>query len=161
MYPDSGEQLTYETDTAVYWFSSAFDPLNNWSAHAVRIWGKTFPTAEHAYHWRKFSDGLPAVADEILAAPSPWAAMQVERTYRSERQHNWNDVKAAIMTEILRAKLAQNQDVRDCLIKTGTKQLIENSPWDSFWGVGKNGDGQNQMGKILMELRKELAPRKL
>lgn len=47
MYPDSSKNLNYKTDDAVYWFSSAYDPLNNWSAHAVAFWGKVFPTVEH------------------------------------------------------------------------------------------------------------------
>jgi predicted NAD-dependent protein-ADP-ribosyltransferase YbiA (DUF1768 family) len=34
--------------------------------------------------------------------------------------------------------------------------LIENSPKDSYWGIGKNKDGQNWLGKFLMKLREEL-----
>lgn len=60
------------------------------------------------------------------------------------------------MTELARAKAAQNEDVREMLLKTGTKRIVENSPWDDFWGIGPNGDGQNQVGKILMQVRDEL-----
>lgn len=156
MYPSSKQNLTYETDTAIYFFSGPFDPLNNWSAHAVEIWGERFPTIEHAYHWRKFSETAPEVATEILAAPSPWATMQIDRRHKAKRRTDWHDVKVAIMTEIVQAKVAQNQDVREMLLATGTKQIIENSPVDAFWGCGENGDGRNQMGKILMSIRDKL-----
>lgn len=156
MYPDSSQQLNYETADTVYWFSTAFDPLNNWSANAINILGKTFSTVEHAYHYRKFSETSPEIADQIFAAPSPWAAMQIDREHQEERRKDWNEVKVDIMTELIRAKAAQNQDVTDCLLKTGDKKIVENSPWDSFWGCGPDGNGQNKMGEILMLVRSEI-----
>ena len=88
MYPDSNQQLSYETSDAIYWFSHAFDPLNNWSANAVSIWGQSFPTVEHGYHWRKFSETDPEVASEILAAKSPWSAMQIERKHKDKKRED-------------------------------------------------------------------------
>jgi ribA/ribD-fused uncharacterized protein len=156
MYPNSDLNLNYETNDAIYWFSHAFDPLNNWSAHSVNIWGKVFPTVEHGYHYRKFSETAPKIADLIQLAPSPWAAMQIERQHKQKRRSDWQDVKVGIMTELVIAKVRQNKDVLECLIKTGNKQIIENSPWDTFWGVGENGSGRNQMGEILMMIREEI-----
>ena len=60
------------------------------------------------------------------------------------------------MTEIVRAKVQRNEDVKEMLLGTGNKSIIENSPADDFWGVGKDGTGQNQMGKILMKVREEI-----
>lgn len=156
MYPDTAENLSYETEDAVYFFSSKLDPLNNWSAHAIRVWGKTFPTLEHAYHYHKYSEVLPRIAERILVAPSPWAAMQIASAYKHQRREDWNTIKVEVMTELVRAKVSQNEDVRNCLLETGTKQLIENSPWDTFWGAGKNGKGENRVGKVLMKVRDEI-----
>lgn len=55
MYPKSNKDLNKETDSAVYFFTPAFHPLDNFSAHVINIWGKEFPTAEHAFQWKKFS----------------------------------------------------------------------------------------------------------
>ncbi len=159
MLPDSSQRLNFETDDAVYFFSNAFDPLNNWSANVVKIWERTFPTLEHGYHYRKFSDGLPEIAEQIVVAPSPWAAMQIERQNKDKRRKDWQAVKLGIMEELVRAKVAQNQDVQECLRKTGTKLVVENSPWDSYWGYGEDGNGQNQMGLLLMKVRAELSTR--
>lgn len=156
MYPDSNLALSYETDDTIYWFSNAFDPLNNWSAHAVKVWDTLFPTVEHGFHYRKFSETAPEVALEVLRAPSPWAAMQIERRHKDIRRKDWHDVKLSIMTELVKAKVAQNEDVRQCLLKTGQKKIVENSPWDNFWGIGEDGTGQNHMGKILMSIRGDL-----
>ena len=58
-----------------------------------------------------------------------------------------------VMEEIFRAKAEQHEDVRERLKKTDKRQIIENSPVDSFWGVGSKGDGQNMVGKIWMKIR--------
>ncbi len=59
------------------------------------------------------------------------------------------------MFEIVRAKAQQHEDVRDMLMVTGNKKIVENSPVDNFWGCGQGGKGENQMGKILMKVRSE------
>ena len=44
----------------------------------------------------------------------------------------------------------------DKLLDTGDTELIEGNNWhDTFWGVCK-GKGQNNLGKILMEVRKDI-----
>jgi predicted NAD-dependent protein-ADP-ribosyltransferase YbiA (DUF1768 family) len=34
--------------------------------------------------------------------------------------------------------------------------IVENSPFDDYWGCGKDGSGQNKLGQILMEVRELL-----
>lgn len=153
MYPDSNLNLNYETEEAIFIFNTAYGPLDNWSAHRVKLWGHTFTTLEHGYHWRKFSETAPDIAAEIMEAPSPWAAMRVDRAHKQQRRTDWDEVKVGIMHELLEAKLAQNDDVRAKLEQTGSKTIVENSPWDSFWGCGPDKTGQNTVGKLWMELR--------
>ena len=46
-----------------------------------------------------------------------------------------------------------NPDLREKLVATGDAELIEGNHWnDTCWGVCK-GIGQNNLGKILMEVR--------
>jgi predicted NAD-dependent protein-ADP-ribosyltransferase YbiA (DUF1768 family) len=40
---------------------------------------------------------------------------------------------------------------------TGNEELVENSPYDYYWGVGRNGTGKNRLGILLMKLREELS----
>lgn len=69
------------------------------------------------------------------------------------------------MKTILEAKFAQNPSLRDLLLTTGTKRLIEATS-DSFWGAAallgskllKNGKwtGLNTLGAVMEEAREDL-----
>jgi len=50
------------------------------------------------------------------------------------------------------AKFKQNPHLKTQLIQTGECLLVEATP-DEFWGIGRNGDGRNKLGAILMEVR--------
>jgi ribA/ribD-fused uncharacterized protein len=68
---------------------------------------------------------------------------------------DWENVKIDIMKELLRQKF-NNPVYRDSLLNTGDCPLIEgNNHKDTFWGVC-NGAGKNVLGKLLMDIRKEL-----
>ena len=61
------------------------------------------------------------------------------------------------MTEIVRTKFEQNSDIRQKLIDTYPEELIEGNYWhDTFWGVCE-GVGENHLGQILMQIRREFA----
>ena len=61
------------------------------------------------------------------------------------------------MKRICIAKFEQNPDLKEKLLATGNKTLIEGTWWkDTFWGIDlKTGQGQNHLGQILMEIRDE------
>jgi predicted NAD-dependent protein-ADP-ribosyltransferase YbiA (DUF1768 family) len=67
--------------------------------------------------------------------------------------------KLAVMEELMRAKLAQHTDIADILRESGERELLKVWETDSYWGTGKDGSGQNLMGKIWMKLRTELLER--
>nr|QBK90412.1 MAG: NADAR domain protein [Pithovirus LCPAC103] len=71
---------------------------------------------------------------------------------------DWDAVKVSVMEKAVTAKFTQNETLRNLLVATDNRRLAENSPRDAFWGLGKDGRGQNQLGRILMALRSELAP---
>jgi len=153
MYPTSNEGLNKETESGVYFFTPAFYPLDNFSAHAISLWGQEFPTAEHAFQWKKFSVVRPDLAAQILAAKSPQAVKEIADAHKADQSTAWMVEKVSVMEEILKAKAGQHPDVVMILKKTGGREIIENSPIDSFWGIGKNRDGQNMVGKIWMKIR--------
>lgn len=141
--------LFYEDDA--YLFS-------NWSAHAVEIFGELFPTAEHAYHYKKYDRDYPEIAKRIKSARSPYLCKEITREtgVKDKCRKDWDDIKIDVLREILRAKFKQHEEVRRNLKATGDRQLVENSPVDYFWGCGKDGSGQNWLGKIWMEIRDEI-----
>lgn len=63
-----------------------------------------------------------------------------------EKQSFWK-----YMTECKLSLVDKHPNLKQYLIDTGTRPIIENSPYDSFWGCAENG--KNMLGKLLMELR--------
>ena len=64
-------------------------------------------------------------------------------------------VKIELMTKILKLKFEQNSDLKENLLNTGLRILIEQCKEDYFWSSGYNGKGKNQLGIILMKIRNE------
>jgi len=79
--------------------------------------------------------------------------MRIARKHKDKVRKDWHEVKVRIMEELLVKKLEQNEDVAERLTSTGRKKIYENSPWDDFWGLGKDGKGQNMMGKLWVKIR--------
>jgi hypothetical protein len=137
--------LFYEDE--YYW-------LSNFSAHQVEFDGRLYPTAEHAYQAQKFIDDR--IKEKVRSAKSPVLAKAIAYRYKKNWRPNWHTMKVEIMKKIAAAKLAQHEDIRQALIKTGQAEIKENSPVDYFWGIGRDGRGQNLMGKIWMQLREKV-----
>ncbi len=156
MYPSPTLNLNRETEDTVYFFTSAFYPLDNYSAHQISIWWEKFPTAEHAFQWKKFSTTNPEVAEEIMQAASPEIVKNISIRCQDKIPAHWWQERVKVMSEILYAKTLQHNDTREILLKTGTKKLVENSPIDSFWWLGQNGDWQNMVGEIWEEIRSKI-----
>ncbi len=138
------------------YYETSYFVFSNFSPHVVIIGGIRYPTVEHAYHAAKFDD--ETVKNEIKDARSPIEAFDLGRKYEHLRRSNWNEVKVGILYELVTEKVKQHEEVRLALLATGTEEIIEENPQDNFWGNGEDGKGQNQMGKILMRIRKELKP---
>lgn len=79
----------------------------------------------------------------------------------------WKSIEAEVMTEGLTAKFSQNDQLKQYLLSTGTKRLVEGSPYDGTWGVKldfnnprienrANWKGENQLGICLMDVRNQL-----
>jgi predicted NAD-dependent protein-ADP-ribosyltransferase YbiA (DUF1768 family) len=68
---------------------------------------------------------------------------------------DWEAIKHDVMFKALTCKFTQHGALKNLLISTNGYEIIENSPRDSYWGIGKDGKGANHLGKLLMKLRKE------
>jgi len=135
-----------------------YGPFSNLYKSPIEFEGKTYPTAEHAYQAGKAVK--PAVRDWILSAPTPaLAAMAAHGLYTWDVVPNWASIKFDRMRKVLRAKFSQHADLAKLLIETGERRLVEagtvNNAVNRLWGEVA-GSGQNMLGVMLMELRKDL-----
>jgi len=53
-------------------------------------------------------------------------------------------------------KFDSHEKFKNLLLSTGDNLIIENSPYDNYWGIGSTGDGLNQLGTTLMRVRQKL-----
>lgn len=150
----SMEYFEDQAQGPVLFYEINFYPLSNFSSFQVEWKGKLWPTSEHAYHSEKFED--EAIKEEIRNTRSAHDAFRLSRTYENKYRKDWNGVRVGVMEDILRAKLEQHTYVKKKLLETGTREIIESSPKDAFWGWGPNKDGENQLGKLWMKLREEI-----
>lgn len=127
------------------------DFLSNFYRSSVVFEGKIYSTVEHAYQASKTTD--PASREIIRKASSPADAKKLGQglSIRSD----WSDVRLEIMRRLIREKF-ENPFLRPLLLATEDAELILNNKWnDKFWGVCR-GDGENWLGRILMEERSRI-----
>lgn len=142
--------------------------LSQWWPSPFTVGGTTYATAEHymmAGKARLFGDEETAAA--IIAAAHPQRAKDLGRRVRNFDEQTWRDNRVAIVTRANEAKFGQNKDLRDYLLGTGDRILVEASPLDRVWGIGLAADdpraeqpsswrGQNLLGFALMTTRESL-----
>lgn len=137
-------------------FRGEYAFLSNFYAAPVRYAGRDWPTSEHAYQAMKTDDGVEQ--ERIRMLPTPQEAKAAGRLVRT--RFGWEVGRVPMMRDIVRNKFAQNIDLAKKLVDTGDATLIEGNDWgDEFWGAvfrDEQWDGQNYLGRILMEVREWL-----
>ena len=100
----------------------------------------------------------------------PGAAKRAGRLVRGFDDAIWERERFAIVRSGSVHKFGQHAELRDYLLGTGDRVLVEASPLDRVWGIGLAADderaqdparwrGLNLLGFALMEAREELRTR--
>ncbi|MFI1098001.1 NADAR family protein [Streptomyces sp. NPDC020917] len=143
--------------------------LSQWWPSPFTVDGVGYATAEHwmmAGKARLFGDA--EAERKAVAAGHPRTAKSVGRTVRGFDEQVWERERFALVTEGSVHKFRQHPDLRDYLLGTGSRVLVEASPLDRVWGIGLAADdpraedpaawrGLNLLGFALMEARARLA----
>ena len=61
--------------------------------------------------------------------------------------------KREVMKKILQCKLEQHKHIKDTLINTGFRPIYYTYKFNNYWGYGENHNGNNELGKLWMEIR--------
>ncbi len=142
--------------------NEAFGGLSNMAAgFPIVINNIGILTSEALYQACRFPH-LPEIQKKIIEQKSPMAAKMVGKPYRIHSRSDWDEVRVDIMRWCLKIKLVQNfVGFGRLLASTGDKIIVEESRKDTFWGAIKSKKepdffvGTNQLGQLLVELRKE------
>ena len=111
-----------------------------------------------------FNDDLSQ--SKIMKSMDPYVIKRLGRAVNNFVQQKWERVAKQIALDGCLAKLTQNKELLDALLKTGSKTIGEASK-DSFWGIGKSLDdpsvfdshawpGENLLGNVLTYVREQL-----
>jgi GTP cyclohydrolase II len=128
--------------------------LSNFSHHSIFLKNKIWPTVEHFYQAQKFA-GMEN-EEVIRQAKTAVLAKKIARSLKELVRVDWLGVKQQVMQEGLQAKFSQHPDLAHLLISSGSRELIEHTENDMYWGDGGDGSGQNKLGLLIMHLRSEL-----
>ncbi|KAF7142587.1 hypothetical protein RHSIM_Rhsim05G0170800 [Rhododendron simsii] len=156
-------------ESSIIFFYKTWDPygaFSNFSPHAIQMTDESgnylsWPSVEHYYQAHKFWGVNNAEArncvEAIRSAKSPEEAARMGRTM--QRQHpdlvrsDWESVKIDVMYRALKCKFSVYPHLNSMLLSTAGCVLVEASPHDLFWGGGREGEGLNYLGRLLMQER--------
>ncbi|SUW08204.1 Swarming motility protein ybiA [Brachyspira pilosicoli] len=107
------------------------------------------------------------IANEILNNNQPKAIKELGRKVKNFNDELWDKMKYKIVFTGNYYKFSQNADLRNFLLSTKNKVLVEASPYDKVWGIKMKYDdenienpffwkGENLLGFALMEARDEI-----
>lgn len=135
-----------------YKTNEPYGSFNNFKKAPFFIYNRWWKNVEAAYQAQKTS--VPEEYDSIWIAATPREARDLGQ--KVTMRPDWDQVKYNVMLECVLAKFEQHKDLQELLLSTDNEELMEDSPIDSYWGCGADGKGQNNLGKVLMEVRRRL-----
>lgn len=143
--------------------------LSQWYPCQFEVDSMKYTSAEQymmAEKARLFGD--EKIRAEILRTSDPRKCKALGRKVKNFDKAVWDKKKEDIVRNGNFEKFMQNDALRNFLLSTGDKVLVEASPTDRVWGIGlgknnpdaldpKKWRGQNLLGFILMAVRNEMA----
>lgn len=146
-----------------YDFKNKYREFSNFYLIPIKIDNEIWRSVEHYYQKMKFDNN--DIIKMIKESKSPKEIYNIANSrtgkYKKFIRKDWDEIKLDVMRKALYGKFSQHAHLKKLLLDTGDAIIIENSPTDSFWGVGGFGKeaikGQNNwLGFLLVELRDKL-----
>ncbi len=142
--------------------------FSQWYDSAFSEGGVTYMTAEHymmAAKARLFNDY--STLQKIIGAHNPGEVKALGREVKGFDESVWVQNRFDIVVRGNCLKFSQNTALKNFLINTGDRVLVEASPVDRVWGIGLAADnkqvenpnlwrGPNLLGFALMAVRRTL-----
>jgi ribA/ribD-fused uncharacterized protein len=139
------------TGGRVYFYGTRYGPCSGFSQHAEskftfeaeddsgRLAVYTVYSAEQymMYHKARIFGDTTSMA-KLLGSEgrNPRSAKTIGRSVKGFDQQVWEKHREAVVEQGNYLKYAQNVALKQLLLGTGTKELVEASPFDRLWGIG-------------------------
>lgn len=139
--------------------------FSQWYKSSFSENGNHYHTAEHYMMEKKArlfdSDDI---AEEILNSSDPGKVKALGRQVKGFDESVWNNHRFEIVVQGNLLKFSQNESLKQFLLSTKERVLVEASPVDKIWGIGLAEDdekvqnplrwkGDNLLGFALMKVR--------
>lgn len=135
-------------------FSGRNHFLSNFHPSEVEMDGAIYPTVEHAYQAAKTMD--PEEREIIRTAKTPGMAKKLGKHVTIRPGWISEEVRDRVMADLVWQKFSKHPRLAKQLLDTGDARLAEGNWWgDTYWGICR-GEGENMLGEILMQVRKQL-----
>jgi ribA/ribD-fused uncharacterized protein len=142
-------------------------PFSQWYRSVFEIDGVKYNCAEQymmAMKAKMFGDDESLL--KIMKSHEPWVQKATGRTVKNFDADKWNNVSRDFVYRANMAKFSIPY-LKDYILSTGDKEIVEASPTDKIWGIGLSEDnpdrfdrtkwnGTNWLGEVLMKVRKDL-----
>lgn len=145
-------------DKQVRGFFGLFRFLSNFFPAKVHYEGLDYPSVEHAYQAAKWPPHKRQEFTMITAGQAKKLGKKAPKLDVKE----WDEKKYNIMAVLVLQKFLMNQPLKEMLLATEDAYLEETNHWgDVWWGVNEDGEGKNNLGRILMGVRETIRKNKL
>ena len=132
--------------------SDAYGEFSNFARYPIVIDDVMWYSSEHYFQAMKFPHDLE-YQDKIRTTKACRDIKILGRNGQMKLRPDWEDVKEDVMMIALRAKFDQYPELKQLLLSTAGKSLVEHTDNDNYWGDAGDGSGLNRLGNLLVELR--------
>lgn len=137
-------------------FRGQYRWLSNFWPCEVQLDGTTYPSVEHAYQAAKTADLQIREVFQSVGRQHITAGAAKKLGKEIKLRPDWEQIKIVVMKDLLTQKFSDHE-LSLLLIGTYPHMLVEGNNWgDKFWGQ-VDGQGQNHLGMLLMDIRASIA----
>lgn len=130
-------------------FKGEYAFLSNDYPAGLTYEGIGYPCAASAFLASKYDD---LAERKNISRMSPEKAKQKYNAVPGNPE--WQERQTAVMEEIVRLKFQQHPELKEMLLDTGNRRLINGGKKDKYWGVNLiTWEGENRLGLLLMKIR--------
>lgn len=118
---------------------------------AVVLDNELYSSVEVAFQAAKTND--PELREKIRTAKSFYEARKIGKNLTLSE--DWDSRRLFVMKDLVEQKFTKSLPLKLKLLLTTGDMLVQGNS-DTFWGENKWGEGENNLGKILMDVRNSL-----
>jgi ribA/ribD-fused uncharacterized protein len=153
------------TDKHIFFWNGIY---SQWYPSKFKIDNISYNSCEqYMMHQKALSFGDTEIATQILLTEHPDEQKKLGKLVNGFDRTIWDQHCFSIVYRGNYAKFTQNEDLKQQLLATGDKILVEASPYDFIWGIKQSVDdttnedpanwrGLNLLGFSIMTVRNQI-----